>query len=121
MTAGYSGTPLPQRLGIKPGHRVALLSAPPGFAESLALPGTVSVVSAVSGRAPLNVAVLFVQSSADLLKRFDAVASRLDPAGGFWVAWPKKSSGVKTDLTEDRIREIALAAGLVGQQGLRHR
>jgi hypothetical protein len=111
--AGYSGTALPQKLGIKPGCRVALLSAPKGFADSLSLPEEVAVATSLAGKAPLNVAVLFVTSRADLLKRFSTVAKRLDPAGGFWVAWPKRSSGVETDLTEDRVREIALEAGLV--------
>jgi len=112
--AGYSGTPLPQKLGIKPGHRVALLAAPPGFERVLGkLPADVSVASALDGRSPFDVIVLFVASSAELLRRFRATAKRLEPSGGLWVAWPKKASGVTTDVTEDVVRAVALEAGLV--------
>lgn len=110
---GYSGTPLAQKLGVKAGHRLAVLNGPEGFLRSLDLPEGVTTATTLAGKAPLNVVVLFVVSVGELVKRFDAVARRLDPAGGFWVAWPKPASGVATDLTEDRVREVALAAGLV--------
>ncbi len=110
--AGYSGKPLVEKLGVKPGHRLALLEAPPGFEDVLgALPEGV-VPTATLGRAH-DLIVLFVTSRARLEKRFAAAAKRLDPAGGLWVSWPKRASGVATDVTEDVVREVALAAGLV--------
>jgi hypothetical protein len=112
--AGYSGTPLPQKLGIKPAHKVALLGAPAGFARVLGtLPAGVKTVSALDGRAPYDVIVLFVTTAAELARRFVPTAKRLEPSGGFWVAWPKKASGVPTDVTEDLVRAVALEAGLV--------
>ncbi len=112
--AGYSGTPLPQKLGIKPGHRVALLGAPAGFGRVLGkLPEGVTLKAALSGRAPYDVIVFFVTTARELERRFAPVANRLEPSGGLWVAWPKKASGVATDVTEDTVRKTALAAGLV--------
>lgn len=111
--AGYSGTPLPDKLGIKPGHRIALLGAPAGFLKTLGkLPATVTVLNELEGD-PIDVAVLFVTERKRLDTAFTAAARRLRPNGGLWVAWPKKASGVPTDLTEDRVRDVALAAGLV--------
>ena len=112
--AGYSGTPLPQKLGIKPGHRVALLDAPKDFAKTLgALPAGVAVESRLSGAGAFDVIVWFTKSAAALEDAFDGLAKRLDPAGGLWISWPKKASGVATDITEDVVRRIALAKGLV--------
>jgi hypothetical protein len=115
MAAGYSGTPLPRKLGIREGHRVALLSAPAGFAAVLgALPE--GVVLRASGSGAYDVGVLFVRTAAELAARFAPARGRLDDSsigGGLWVAWPKRASGVPTDLTEDRVREVALGAGLV--------
>ena len=110
--AGYSGTPLPQKLGIKPGARLALLGAPDGFEVALA-PLPEGVDTRTAARGPLDVALLFTTRRADLERRFARVASVLQPAGGLWVVWPKKASGVPTDLTENVVREIGLAAGLV--------
>jgi len=110
--AGYSGTPLVQKLMIKPGHRLALLGAPDGFSKVLgALPEGVTVAEKLG--AAHDVVLLFVTARSALEKRFAKTAKQLDPAGGLWVAWPKKASGVATDVTEDVVREIALAAGLV--------
>jgi len=112
--AGYSGTPLPQKLGIKAGHRVAVLGAPPGFARTLGeLPEGVALDATLDGRARYNVIVLFAPSSAALNQGFRRAVKRLDPSGGLWVAWPKKASGLATDLGEDEVRRTALAAGLV--------
>jgi hypothetical protein len=108
--AGYSGKPLVAKLGIKPAHRLALLEAPRGF-ELEDLPEGVVPVPAL-GRVH-DVILLFVTSRAQLEKRFAAAAKRLDPAGALWVSWPKRASGVETDVTEDVVREVALAAGLV--------
>src|SRR5688572_22926302 len=111
--AGYSGTPLPQKLGIKEGHRVALLGPPEGFSRTLGkLPAGVDVSGDLEGAA-FDVILLFVVEHEVLDIAFSGSARRLKPNGGLWVAWPKKASGVPTDLTEDRIREVALAAGLV--------
>jgi hypothetical protein len=115
--AGYSGTPLPLKLGIKPGARVALLNAPADFDVTLGeLPDAVRVRTSLAGkgaRGPLDVVLHFTTRRADLERRFEALAGALDPAGGLWIVWPKKASGVPTDLTENVIREIGLAAGLV--------
>ena len=110
--AGYSGTPVPKKLGIKPESRLAVVGAPDGFGETLGeLPERVEVRSRARG--PLDVIVFFTTSMAELGRRFDKLVRALDPAGALWVAWPKKSSGVKTDLTEDRVRDVALPKGLV--------
>jgi hypothetical protein len=112
--AGYSGTPLPQKLGIKPGHRLLLRHPPRGFDAILSpLPADVLVLNAARGRDPFDVIVLFAESAKDFESQFPGLAERLDPAGGLWVAWPKKSSGVTTDLTENTIRDFGLLAGLV--------
>jgi hypothetical protein len=111
--AGYSGTPLPRKLGIKPGHRVALLGAPDGFAgETLGtLPDGVRTVERAGGTA--NVIVSFHTRRADLERRLPALRAMMEPAAGLWIAWPKKASKVPTDITEDVVREIALPTGLV--------
>lgn len=109
--AGYSGKPLVDKLGIKPGHALALLTAPGEFSAALGkLPADV-VVRRRAG--PADVAVLFTKESRDLETRFGTVAAQLRQGGMLWVAWPKKASGVATDLTENVVRRIGLAAGLV--------
>ncbi len=111
---GYSGTPLARKLGIKPGARLALIGAPEGFAATLDLATVVGAVRVLhAARAPIDVAVLFAPRRAGLDRRFAAAAEALAPAGGLWVAWPKRASGVATDLTDAEVREIGLAAGLV--------
>jgi hypothetical protein len=109
---GYSGTPLPKKLGIKSGFRLFLANAP---AEVLAdLHDALSACDVLQkARSPLDFVLLFVKSRAELAGRFSRLASYLEPAGMLWVSWPKKSSGVKTDLDENVIREIGLSAGLV--------
>ena len=110
--AGYSGTPLPKKLGIKEGSRVAFSGAPTGFDRTLGeLPGGVRVKSAVRG--PLDVIVVFLTRRAELERRIAKLIGAMDPAAGLWIAWPKRASGVETDVTEDVVREIGLAAGLV--------
>jgi hypothetical protein len=109
---GYSGTPLARKLGIKSGHRVALVSAPDGFEKELeGLPDGVSLSRQARGTS--DVIVLFVERARDLATRFPVLARRLDLAGGLWVAWPKKASGRTTDLSEGVVREICLSTGLV--------
>jgi hypothetical protein len=111
--AGYSGTPLPKKLGIKEGARLALVAAPDDFVESTLAPLPDQVELRERARGPLDVIVFFTQSRADLERRFGKLASALDPAGALWIAWPKRSSGVETDLTEDVLREVGLPQGLV--------
>ena len=109
---GYSDTPLPRKLGIKEGHRVALLRAPDGFERVLGpLPGGVDITT--RARAPIDVAVAFFTRSRELERRFTTLKRALSPDGGLWIAWPKRASGVETDLTEDVVRDVALANGLV--------
>lgn len=111
-TAGYSGTPLPKKLGIKEGSRIAFVNEPPHWDKTLGhLPPGVTVKA--QARGPLDVVVLFVTRRKQLDRRFRALARALDPAGGLWIAWPKKSSDVETDLTFLSVQEIGLDAGLV--------
>jgi hypothetical protein len=110
--AGYSGTPLPKKLGIKEGHRVAVLRAPAGLHNFLRpLPDGVALRDRARG--PLDVVLYFVTRRAELERRLDRLAASLDPAGGLWVAWPKRASSIDTDVTEDVVREVALPRGLV--------
>jgi hypothetical protein len=110
--AGYSGTPLPRKLGIKPEARVGLVGAPEGFDAVLGdLPPGVSVRRRLQGR--FDVVLAFFDSRAQLERRLPACRDALDEAGGLWIAWPKRSSGVATDLGEGAVRELGLAAGLV--------
>jgi hypothetical protein len=112
--AGYSGTPLAKKLGIKADHLVALLEAPSDFEQTLTdLPHGVEIVSSLKNRTPFDVIIYFTKSENELGRLFQTIAKRLAPAGGLWIAWPKRTSGVETDLSENRIREIGLATGLV--------
>jgi hypothetical protein len=111
-TAGYSGTPLPRKLGIRAGSRLLLIDPPAGFDALLGeLPDDVERVAASA--ADVDVAVLFVLDHTSLHAQFDRLAKSLQPAGGLWVAWPKRSSGIESDLGESAVRELGLAAGLV--------
>jgi hypothetical protein len=111
--AGYSGTPLPKKLGIKPGHRVRFVAAPPEFAAALGeLPPDVDV-RAEDGETDLDLVVFFTMAEDELRARYDGLAASLRPAGMLWVAWPKKASGVRTDVTEDVVRAVALERGMV--------
>jgi hypothetical protein len=112
--AGYSGTPLARKLGIKEGHRVALLHAPRGFRALLeGLPSAVGLVDDPRGKGPYDVVVLFVPDQASLRKGLARAAKLTDTDGALWVSWPKKSSPLFKDLTEDGIRAVALPTGLV--------
>ena len=113
MTAGYSGTPLPRKLGLKAGSRLITLGAPPNFMDLLEpLPARVSVSTRAAGEA--DVIVLFVTKFSKFMTEF-AKASRLMPAAGgmLWVAWPKKAAKMDTDLDENLIRDHGLTTGLV--------
>jgi len=107
---GYSGKPLVAKLGVKPGHRIAVIGPPPGFN----LDGLPDDVQRAGSRArALDLVLLFVRSRAELVRGFRREGPRLVSNGMLWVCWPKKSSGVKTDMTEDAVREVVLPAGWV--------
>ena len=109
---GYSGTPLRAKLGIKEESAIAFAGAPADFAETLGeLPPGVRVKGSVRG--PLDVIVAFFTRRADFERRLPALRRAMAPAAGLWIAWPKRASGVATDVTEDVVREIALPTGLV--------
>jgi hypothetical protein len=111
-TAGYSGTPLVKKLGIKPEATLGLIGAPEGFDDTLGeLPGGVAVRRRLHG--PLDVIVAFFVERSALQRRLPALRGALQPAGGLWLAWPKRASGVETDLSDTVVRELGLAAGLV--------
>src|SRR5262249_16390639 len=106
-----SGTPLAKKLGIADGTVLAVLGSPDSFLATLDLPRTVRVRQQVRGR--VDVAVCFVTRHPYLERRFPALARAVYPDGRVWTAWPKRRSGVVTDLTENRVREVGLANGLV--------
>jgi DUF3052 family protein len=109
---GYSGTPLPKKLGIKAGFRVFLADAPSEVRGELkdALADCEVLTNA---KAPLDFAMIFTRSKAELTREFKRTGKMLSAAGMLWVSWPKKSSGVATDLDGNIVRDIGLAAGLV--------
>lgn len=110
--AGYSATPLVKKLGIKEGSRVALVNPPKGFQKELgALPAKAKLMSSTS--ASLDLILFFASSAAELRKNFNVLAENLSANGMLWVAWPKKSSGVVTDLAFANVQRTGLDAGLV--------
>jgi len=115
--AGSSDTPLAQKLGIKDGHTVSLMSAPHGVEKLIGeLPPGVALTRGMRNAGPFDVILVFATSLRDLKPQFEAARARMAPGCGLWCCWPKKTSGVETDLTEDSIRDHALAAGLVGNK-----
>ena len=110
--AGYSGTPLVQKIGIKPGHRVILRNHPSTLLKDLGdLPEGARTTDKLNGEA--NVMLYFTDKRAALAKDFPALKDKLLPDGMLWIAWPKKASGRATDLNENLVREIGLNCGLV--------
>jgi hypothetical protein len=111
--AGYSGTPLPKKLGFKAGFRAGFVNAPAGFQKELGeMPEDVKI-SEQKLTAPLDLILFFVDSQRDLKREFPKLAKKLKANGMLWIAWPKRSSGVASDLSENSVRDIGLAAGLV--------
>ena len=108
--AGYSGTPLPKKLGIRPGDDLALLGAPDKFSLDDLPPG---VETRRRAQGLFDVVVSFHTRRADLAQRFPVLMRVLAVDGGLWVAWPKRASGLPTDITEDLVREVALPTGMV--------
>lgn len=112
MTAGYSQRSLVEKLGIKPRTRIAILQAPRGYRGALGkLPPGVRIVTRVRGQFP--VIQFFANTRVELERKFAGLTRALEPAGALWVSWRKKASGLSTDLTEDVVRNVALAGGLV--------
>lgn len=105
MARDYSTTPLPKKLGIGESSRVAVVGAPRGFAQSIGV--------SPRARGAVDVLVFFTTRRAELERRFGSLAGRLEPAGGVWVAWPKRSADTPTDLSFEDVQRIGLAAGLV--------
>jgi hypothetical protein len=112
--AGYSGTPLPQKLGIKPACRLAFSGAPADFAKTLGkLPDAVKATTLGRAKGPFDVVVAFFDTEADFKAKLPKLQPLLEPNGGLWIAWPKRASGRATDMTEDVVRKHALPRGLV--------
>lgn len=107
--AGYSGTPLPKKLGVVEGSTLALISAPQGVIDGL----PVGVTVKRQARGSADVVVAFFAQRRDFERRVDGLAKMIYPAGGLWIAWPKRASGVQTDMHEGVVREVALPRGLV--------
>jgi hypothetical protein len=110
VTAGYAGTPLVRKLGIKSGHAVALLSAPPGWRIEDLPDG---VRPCARARGTFDVIVAFFGRRAQLERRLPALIGALHTNGGLWVAWPRKAAGHESDISENLLREIILPTGLV--------
>lgn len=110
--AGYSGTPLVKKLGIKSGARIFLANAPTHYLELVSpLPDRVKLLSRLSG--DTDMVHIFATRKAELAKALRATLAKIKPDGMIWVSWPRKAAKVPTDITEDTIRELALPLGLV--------
>ncbi|MCB9894884.1 MAG: DUF3052 domain-containing protein [Planctomycetes bacterium] len=110
--AGYSGTPLAKKLGIKPGNAVLLVGAPDGFEGLLELPPEAKLTRR-TGKGPYDVLLLFTKERAVFERELARLRELMTPGCGLWICWPKKASKVPTDMTEDVVREVALPTGLV--------
>ena len=112
--AGYSGTPLPRKLGIGEGDEVALIGAPEWLEDTLhAMPDVASVHTDLSEDARYDVIVAFVTQRAELESQLPRLRARMAPACGLWIAWPKRAASLPTDMSDNTVREIALPTGLV--------
>jgi len=109
--AGYSGTPLPSKLGVRAGSRVLLVDPPIGL--GLCPQPSDATVHRRPGRSAYDIVLVFCADSAALRRRFRPLAARLTPAGALWVGWPKRASGLPTDLDENVVRDHGLDVGLV--------
>jgi hypothetical protein len=108
--AGYSGTPLPTKLGIKEQFRVIFLNLPADVKTELASALATCYVAKVE---PVDFAMVFAKTASELKKQFPRFSKLLAPSGMLWVSWPKKASGMATDINENEVRKIGLEAGLV--------
>ncbi|THD35330.1 MAG: DUF3052 family protein [Sphingomonas sp.] len=112
MTAGYSGTPLAKKLGLKPGMR-AWFAGMPASVRGEIDPTAIGLVEQDSSTVGLDAAHIFVTGCADLERQLAMLRNLIQPAGQIWVSWPKKASKVPTDITEEAIRDVCLPIGLV--------
>lgn len=113
MPAGYSGTPLVRKLGIKNGHRVRVIDPPPGYWKLLgALPEGARILKS-PGAANLDFVHVFVTRAGPLKRRLASLRRKIKSDGMIWISWPKKASGVETELDGNRVREIGLGSRLV--------
>ena len=112
MTAGYSGTPLAQKLGLKDGHVVTIINEPGGFRKLLDV-GNDEVTFKPTLRGRVDIVIVFVTEESEMRARREAVAKAIFPDGAIWMAWPKRTSKVPTDITEDTVRDVYLPHGLV--------
>jgi hypothetical protein len=110
--AGYSGTPLAKKLGIKPGSLLLAVKAPAGYVALLD-PLPENVTFAPTSADELDVVHLFTMTRSELNKLIDRYKTRIKQNGAIWVSWPKKASGIPSEITEDTVREVALPLGLV--------
>jgi hypothetical protein len=110
--AGYSGTPLPKKLGIKPKFKTAFFELPADVSKELKK-ALADCEQTKDGQAALDFAMIFMRNQAEMKEQFPRYARRLAPAGMLWVSWPKKTSGMATDLNENDVRRIGLLGGLV--------
>lgn len=112
--AGYSGTPLVRKLGIKEDHVIAISDAPAGFVKLLGkLPPGAEIAKKWAAGGHYDVLIAFCTTRAGVENSIAVMRPMMTPAAGLWIAWPKKSSGVKTDVTENTVRDVALPTGLV--------
>jgi hypothetical protein len=112
--AGYSGTPLPRKLGIGDGDEVALIGAPERFEDTLGeLPDVASLHTDLADDARYDVILAFVTQRSELEAELPRLRARMAPACGLWIAWPKRASRMPTDMTEQVVRDVALPTGLV--------
>ena len=109
--AGYSGTPLVKKLGIKEGFNLLIVDPPKDFDRELDLPDDVTIT--IKTRSPYDFVLFFTKSRHALEKEFSRYSAKLTPAGMLWVSWPKKTSGVPSDLNENIVRDIGIAKGMV--------
>lgn len=110
--AGYSGTPLAKKLGMKPGSAVYLKGVPESVTQEIAQ-GEPNAEILTRLRGNIDVALVCSTKAADLAKAVDVITPKLAQSGGLWLSWPKKSSGIATDISETQVREMGLASGLV--------
>ena len=112
--SGYSGTPLPRKLGIGEGDEVALIGAPEWLEDTLrAVPDVASLHTDLAEDARYDVMVAFVTRRAELEAQLPRLRARMAPACGLWIAWPKRAAGLPTDMTDQVVRDVALPTGLV--------
>ena len=111
--AGYSGTPLWKKLGYKNGMSAYIDGGPSNYISLLALPADVVITWFPSAKSDVQFAHLFTTSASNLKRKLESYRKRIVPGGVIWVSWPKKSSGVTSDISEDTIRDVALPMGLV--------